>query len=715
MLFSKIAPVQDLRWTSRASSRWETTGLDPQFRVEMGKAMLLAPGRYWVRSVGGAQLDQLLNPTLYLDTGLGYSEAEAQRICFHADGQGEFCAVMHLDKPLHHLRFDPSDSPSPQGFALRGLAFELLAPARASNPTSRLKILINLVRLLPAHGGAGGAGRFCLALLEYLPEEMEVRCAIPPHHIALITQFPLVDFHVCHADDNLHLGEHLRWCDCYLDPLNALRPTSIDANVATIGVVLDLQHMRMPWLFSAAELEARRREYAYAIGRSNHLIAISDYERENLKHFYGREDVTVVHLSGFMAEAAAMQPQGGAAREARPRCHDEPYLVYPAVPWPHKNHEGLVQALGILKRRGLAVRTVLTNTSGNSEGGKRLGRLINMLKLEEIVDRKAFLTEDELHSLFEHAAGMVFPSLYEGFGIPLVDAMKMNVPVLAARTAAAAEIGQEACAYFSNIENVLTVADDIAAFWNDAPRREALKQRGKERGQDFSSRAMVTAIGTALRAAIAAKDSDKGLPPAAVEVVGPEFSDLAIFLLLDSSSPEALAELRAQDDVFAFLTRRLGTKDIVIGLDLDLLCDKVLVDKLRKVPRLITFDGSLLSARDFSIQEFDTRYNRGRYAMVLSPGELVRNDAAAFRRLRDNLNIYDQSHAGRFQSGLKDCVVAGPSSDIEQILTFESMRRQQAGIVDIMLKRQAMAGLKNGTLAHLSHFVTACRVVHVPN
>lgn len=715
MSLSKIAPLQDLRLTSRINSRWETIGIDPQFNVKMSKATPLVPGLYCVSSVGGAQLDQLPNPTLYLDTGLGYSETEAQRICFHPDGQGEFRAVMRLDKQLHHLRFDPSDSPSPQRFALRGLTFELLAPAQTGNPANRLKILINLVRLLPTHGGAGGAGRFCLALLEYLPEEMEVRCAIPPHHTALVTQFPLVDFHICHADDNLHLGKHLRWCDCYLDPLNALRPTSIDADVATIGVVLDLQHMRMPWLFSEAELEARRREYAYAIGRSNHLIAISNYERDNLKHFYGREDVTVVHLSGFMAEAATQQSRDGTARNAGPQRHNEPYLVYPAVPWPHKNHEALLQALGILKRRGLTVRTVLTNTSGTSEGGQRLGRLIKMLKLEEIVDRKAFLPEDELHSLFEHATGLVFPSLYEGFGIPLVDAMKMNVPVLAARTTAAAEIGQDSCAYFSNIENVLTVADDIASFWNDAPRRELLKQRGKERGRDFSSQAMVSAISTALRAAIAAKDSGKGLPPTAIEVVGPEFSDLSIFLLLDSSSPEALAELRAQDDVFAFLARRLGTEDIVIGLDLGLLYDEILIDKLRKVPRLITFDGSLASARDFSIQEFDTRYNRGRYAMVLTPSGFVENDAAAFRRLRDSLSLYSESHAGRLQTGLRDCVVSGPSSDIEQILTFESMRRQQAGVVDIMLKRQAMAGLKNGTLAHLSHFVMHCHVIQVPN
>lgn len=712
----KISPANHLQRKSPFGHNWKTTGMDPHFSVTMTGGPFPA-GRYWLSSVGGKGLNELKSPVLYLDVGEGFREQDKRRIAFTSDGNGEFRAAVTIDRPLHAMRFDPTDSDLPQQFSLRQLRLEPF-PVKAIAPETKaerpLKVLINLVRLLPSHGGAGGAGRFCLALLEYLPEDMDVRCAIPPHHAELMNTFPMVEFIVCEADDNAHLAEHLSWCDCYVDPLNALRPTSIAPAVATIGVVLDLQHMRMPWFFSAYELEARRREYSYAVGRSNHLIAISDYERQNLAEFYGREDVTVVHLSGFMAEAADELAAKGSGKSSPPAKTPERYLVYPAVPWPHKNHEGLIQAIGILKRRGQSVPLILTNTSGNSEGGKRLARLIELLELEKIVDRKGFLPEADLHALFRHATGMVFPSLYEGFGIPLVDAMKMEVPVLAARNTASAEIGQDACAYFTNIENILTVADDLDRFWNDSDARKALKQKGKVRGNDFSSRKMVDAMAKAIRAAIAARKSGQ-MPPPAIELREPEFSDLSACVILDQSDKKALERFRAQEDIHHALAEWIGTTDIVVLLDLNLLGDTELIEKLRAVPKLITYDSRKRGALNFAIEEFEIRHNRGRSSIVLSLKTLNQHDASDFRRLRDALQLYGEVHAARFQAGLRDCTVTSPPGEFERVLGYETLRRSHLALTDVLIKRDAMGGLRNGSAAFLNHFVSGCRVVQVPS
>lgn len=710
----KIRSANHLRRKSPLGHSWETAGNDPHFSIELVGGPY-PPGRYWLTSVGGKDLDKLQSPVIYLDIGEGFREEDKRRIAFVPDGAGEFRALLTAERPLHAMRFDPTDLDIPQQFSLRLLGLEPFPPrerVRTSNGLP-LKVLINLVRLLPAHGGAGGAGRFCIALLEYLPDDMDVRCAIPPHHSELMGKFPLVDFVVCHADDNAHLAQHLAWCDCYVDPLNALRPTSIDPGVATISVVHDLQHMRMPWFFSEAEIAARRREYAYAIGRSNHLIAFSHYERQNLETYFDRRDVEVVYHTGYMAEASERDSNSQRKTAAAKQRAQEPYLLYPAVPWPHKNHEGLVQAVGILKRRGHKVPVVLTNTSGNSEGGKRITRLIELLQLEKIVDRKGFLPEADLHALFRNATGMVFPSLYEGFGIPLVDAMKMEVPVLAARNTAAAEVGGDSCAYFSNIENVLSVADDIAQFWNDSEARNELKRKGKVRGQDFSSRKMVDAMAIAIRAAIEAKKAGC-IPSSAVELRNPEFSETSVCLLLERSDATALAQLRAEEDIHRFLSGRLGTDDVVILMDLSLLDDDELVRKLRAVPKLITYDSRKRGALDFAVEEFDIRYNCGLSSMVLTLQTLIRHDAADFRRLRDALMLFGEAHAASLVPGIRDCIVTSHHSEIDRVLGYESMRRSHYALTDILVKRDAKGGLKNGTAAFLNHFVSGCRVVHVP-
>jgi len=710
----KIVPANDLRRKSPLGNNWQTTGIDPHFSVEMTGGPF-PPGRYWLRSVGGKALDLLQSPVVYLDTGEGIVESSRFPIWFVPYDNNEFRAALIVDRPLHGLRFDPTDTAQPQTFSLRSLTLEPF-PAESPSDNERalpLKVLINLVRLLPADGGAGGAGRFCFALLEYLPEVMDVRCVIPPHHANFRSRFPWVEFIICNADDNAHLALHLAWCDCYVDPLNALRPTAIAPDVAAIGVILDLQHMRMPWFFSASELNARRREYPYAVGRSNHLIAISHYERENLKDFYDRDDVTVVHLSGFMAEAAGDLEAKGHKPGVLPTKTPERYLVYPAVPWPHKNHETLVQAIGVLNQRGVTIPLVLTNASGSSEGSKRLVQLVELLDVGKIVDRKNFLPEAELHALFRNATGMVFPSLYEGFGIPLVDAMKMDVPVLAAQNTASAEIGQDACAYFSNVENVLAVADDLEHFWKDDALRGELKRKGKLRGQDFSSRKMVDAMAGAIRAAINAKKAGR-LPPPAIEMKEPEFSDFSACLLLNRSNEKVLAELRSHDDIHHALAERIGASEIVILLDLALSGDTELMRKLRAVPKLITYNSTKPGALDFAIEDFDLRHNHGQSSMVLSLDTLARCNANDFRRLRDALQLFGGAHGACFQAELQDCAMLPAPSELDRVLGYETRRRPQLAVIDVLLKRDAMGGLKNGTAAFLNLFVSSHRVVQVP-
>ena len=91
------------------------------------------------------------------------------------------------------------------------------------------------------------------ALLTGLPDFFELRAVVAPHHGELVARFPDVEFVVATADDNQQLNTHLDWCNCYIDPLNGLRPSYIPSKVPVLGWVLDLQHMHYPWFFSKGD------------------------------------------------------------------------------------------------------------------------------------------------------------------------------------------------------------------------------------------------------------------------------------------------------------------------------------------------------------------------------------------------------------------------------------------------------------------------------
>jgi len=108
---------------------------------------------------------------------------------------------------------------------------------------------------------------------------------------------------------------------------------------------------------------------------------------------------------------------------------NRPFLYYPAATWPHKNHKTLLAALKILKERdlfdGILVLTGITQQSHDS-----IIEEIQNLGLSEVVKLLGYLPYAELPYIYNLARALVFPSLFEGFGIPLVEAMACGCPVV---------------------------------------------------------------------------------------------------------------------------------------------------------------------------------------------------------------------------------------------------------------------------------------------
>lgn len=578
----------------------------------------------------------------------------------------------------------------------------------------RPRVLLNIVRLLPEGKGAGGAGRLVIALLTHLLEHVDLRVAIAPHSEYLLRRFPDLEFVIVSNDANAQLEEHLEWCQCYIDPLNGLRPTHIDSKIAVISMVLDLQHMEMPWFFSESEIQSRIAEYSYAINRSDQLVAISEYERDNFRRYYGIDRVTVMHLAGFMAEDSGVSRDEVTAWEIE---KDNPYLIYPAVPWQHKNHEILIQAVGVLNRRGVKVPVVLTNTGGRADMKKKLADIAEAHGVGDLVTLQAYLPESELFALFTRSTGMVFPTLYEGFGIPLVDAMTLGVPVLTTRTSAVPEICGEAASYFSNANNVLAIADELEAFWTDPKRWSEQRQRGFDQADRFSSKKMAINLLEAIHAALARKKTNDQMLARQGKFSPPRYNPLSVLILYGDLSEEDRAWLCSLPDLHAWHISKFGhDADITVALDISLSTDDALKPLFKRLPKVILYDASDMKSINHAVLDFSTRYDQSEMQIVVKFDSERLNKYSADRMNLAVLCIGLHTDAGYaiFDDKIEDCIIDDIPSERQGVHLYDSMYRYGTVIFDTIIKRSHSAELRNGSSQYLSRLCTELRRLRVP-
>jgi len=185
----------------------------------------------------------------------------------------------------------------------------------------------------------------------------------------------------------------------------------------SIVTVHDVQHLVMPEFFSSAERAYRRIAYDRAASRAGMVITVSQYSRDQIRECLGLagERIRAIHL-------------GVSGEFAPTRVDRENFVLYPARRWPHKNHDRLLAAMALVREERPGLRLVLTG------GGAPLAQA------PEWVDQLGLVPRSELMALYGRASAMVFPSLYEGFGLPPLEAMASGCPVAVSTAGALPEV-----------------------------------------------------------------------------------------------------------------------------------------------------------------------------------------------------------------------------------------------------------------------------------
>ena len=278
--------------------------------------------------------------------------------------------------------------------------------------------------------------------------------------------FDLVHAHACYMHHNFHAAPH-------------------------VVQFTDLQHWHHPEFFTVNEWAERDRLYHAAAVQARHLIAISEFTRQDLHRRWQipLDKITTLWPGPTLPWQAATRPLFRAQQKRilqRLQLDQTPFFLFPAHPWPHKNHRFLLssfeQALPDLPDDCILVMTGRP-LPPDHEGAAEMAEAIARKRVRHL----GYRTPLEMTALFSQALALVFPSLFEGFGLPLVDAFYAGCPVLSSDRAALPEVGGEAALYASPTDRTAW-ASGMARLAADPELRRACIAAGHARREQFTWR-----------------------------------------------------------------------------------------------------------------------------------------------------------------------------------------------------------------------------------
>ncbi|MET3769692.1 glycosyltransferase involved in cell wall biosynthesis [Marisediminicola sp. UYEF4] len=320
-----------------------------------------------------------------------------------------------------------------------------------TRPADPLRVALSMLTLVP--GGMGGSETYARALTEQLHTTDKVRTTafvpstaagfsrgIPEVVVSSVRVGPSTRGRLAGVASATLNGRSIRAAMANADavhyPFTVMVPRPAKWQ-AVVQSLLDVQHLELPHMFGRAELLYRRHFYEGAAKTADIVVTISEFAKRRMVELLGiaPDRIHVAHLGVDMDRYT---PNLG------PR---ENFVLYPARGWAHKNHARLIQAMAILRRDRPELRLVLTG-----------GALDALGDLPDWVDRRGLVSSDELLSLYRSAAALAFPSLYEGFGLPPLEAMASGCPAAVSNAGSIPEVCGDAAVLFDPMH-----PEDIAA------------------------------------------------------------------------------------------------------------------------------------------------------------------------------------------------------------------------------------------------------------
>jgi glycosyltransferase involved in cell wall biosynthesis len=247
-----------------------------------------------------------------------------------------------------------------------------------------------------------------------------------------------------------------------------------------VTCIHDLQHMRQPQNFGVFELAAWRAAVWISARFSRQIITVSENSRRDILQIY-RLPASRVEVVKHGVEPVFWQLRSHPASDGRPL--PVPYLLSVSTIHPHKNWGRWLEAYGKLAAEGWPHHLVIAGLRGKYS--EQLARVIESQGLTGRVHVTGWLSRVELLSFFRFADGLVFPSTFEGFGMPVLEAMAAGIPVACSDIPPLRETAGGAALFFDPY-SVESIAEAVRKLVSEPELRRQLVEQGLAAAAAFS-------------------------------------------------------------------------------------------------------------------------------------------------------------------------------------------------------------------------------------
>ena len=247
----------------------------------------------------------------------------------------------------------------------------------------------------------------------------------------------------------------------------------------TLLTIHDVQYLTYPEYFSAVKLRYLKNRVPSAIRRASVVAAPSNYVREGIERSFGIDRSRTAVIRHGLEPAIGAQKTSETQLRTRFNLGSSRVLLIPAITHPHKNHEFLLRLLAN-EWSNEDVKLVMVGGEGLAES--RIQSLIAELQIAHKVVRSGRVNAADRDGLIAMAEALVFPSKYEGFGAPVLEAMALGTPVISSDCASLPEVIGD-----GGLVLPLNPAAWAGALESVRSQRASLVQHGLRRAEDFTS------------------------------------------------------------------------------------------------------------------------------------------------------------------------------------------------------------------------------------
>lgn len=257
--------------------------------------------------------------------------------------------------------------------------------------------------------------------------------------------------------------------------------------VPTVVSVMDLSYLRFPELFNKSDLYQLKSWTAYSVKKAAKVLTISNSSKDDIIKEYKVSPDKVVTVYPGIKQGVTLEPKIYGMNQLQAKYKvSENYILFVGTLQPRKNITRLIEAFSKIKKHDTGIKDVDLVVIGKK--GWLYEEILDAPKKYGVEDEVKFLegvTDEELEVFYKHAQCYVLPSLYEGFGLPVLEAMKHGCPVITSNVSSMPEAGGDAALYVDP-EDVDDIAQKIVKLVRDKALQNEMVEKGKKQVTKFS-------------------------------------------------------------------------------------------------------------------------------------------------------------------------------------------------------------------------------------